>query len=497
MDTIQASIMTMTGQLSTGSKLLDTLLIPIALTLGSWIMTQTGSWMKILWSWVEEKIKRLTHLEFKHKLSIRMDEVESTDGRCNLSMHDNNRFLLNGILRVLNTAKEMKQCRELDIMVDPSSNYETTREKYDKAELMALPTLPILYNGMRIEFQKTCNINSKERDTNMVTNLCLQIYTNDVDKARAFMSQSQSDYVMWKYPPEEKEQLYFFSMTHGSEDKNWKLEFTRRPFISSRSFKSIFIPQKQQLMNMIADFETRRGTWDPASERAYKLLMVLYGEPGCGKTSLIKAIARTSGRHIISLRLKDIPNDAELSDALNNPLLTYRTKGGNCTINVPIAKRFYLFEDMDCTGVDAIIKPRGLDEKKFSGAAPEKSDKHANLMQMFKMNEGITLSGILNEFDGANELHGAMGAITTNHIEKFDKALLRPGRMDIILHLTYITGFVLGEMLRYHYSGSETSRAVTDKVYRGLTPAKAEEIIQISKAESPHLTTAEARFLAL
>nr|XP_016443911.1 PREDICTED: protein HYPER-SENSITIVITY-RELATED 4-like [Nicotiana tabacum] len=59
----------------------------------------------------------------------------------------------------------------------------------------------------------------------------------------------------------------------------------------------------------------------------------------------------------------------------------------------------------------------------------------------------MTLSGLLNFIDGLRSSCGDERIIifTTNHIKKLDPALLRPGRMDVHIHMAYCTpsGFKL------------------------------------------------------
>lgn len=59
----------------------------------------------------------------------------------------------------------------------------------------------------------------------------------------------------------------------------------------------------------------------------------------------------------------------------------------------------------------------------------------------------MTLSGLLNFIDGLWSSCGDERIIvfTTNHKEKLDLALLRPGRMDVHIHMSYCTpcGFKL------------------------------------------------------
>lgn len=66
----------------------------------------------------------------------------------------------------------------------------------------------------------------------------------------------------------------------------------------------------------------------------------------------------------------------------------------------------------------------------------------------------LTLSGLLNFIDGLWSTCGDERIIifTTNHKEKLDPALLRPGRMDMHIHMGYCTpeGF---DVLAFNYLG--------------------------------------------
>lgn len=63
------------------------------------------------------------------------------------------------------------------------------------------------------------------------------------------------------------------------------------------------------------------------------------------------------------------------------------------------------------------------------------------------MKQQLTLSGLLNFIDGLWSSCGDERIIifTTNHKERLDPALLRPGRMDMHIHMSYCTphGFKL------------------------------------------------------
>ena len=50
----------------------------------------------------------------------------------------------------------------------------------------------------------------------------------------------------------------------------------------------------------------------------------------------------------------------------------------------------------------------------------------------------LTLSDLLEVFDGVMEMKGRIMVITTNYPEKLDSALIRPGRIDVNVKFTHI-----------------------------------------------------------
>lgn len=66
----------------------------------------------------------------------------------------------------------------------------------------------------------------------------------------------------------------------------------------------------------------------------------------------------------------------------------------------------------------------------------------------------VTLSGLLNMVDGlwSSSGHERILVFTTNHKDRLDPALLRPGRMDMHIHMGYC-GFVAFRELAANYHG--------------------------------------------
>jgi chaperone BCS1 len=119
---------------------------------------------------------------------------------------------------------------------------------------------------------------------------------------------------------------------------------------------------------------------------------LLYGPPGNGKTSVVKALAGELGLSIYLLVL----SDPEMTDNRINDLLS----------RVP-DRTILLLEDIDC----AFTRRR-----RASGR-----------------DAGLTFAGLLNSLDGVASPEGRIVVMTTNHLDRLDPALIRPGRADVKL----------------------------------------------------------------
>ncbi|KAJ7944240.1 AAA-ATPase [Quillaja saponaria] len=147
--------------------------------------------------------------------------------------------------------------------------------------------------------------------------------------------------------------------------------------------------------------------------KAWKRGYMLYGPPGTGKSTLIAAIANYLKFDIYDLELSSVFSNSDLMSAVRN------------TSN----RSILVIEDIDCN-------KEVLNRSKLNHDPSE----NAYLRKMARCpDEKFTLSGLLNYIDGLWSTCGEERFIifTTNHIDKLDPALLRPGRMDMHIHLSF------------------------------------------------------------
>ena len=67
----------------------------------------------------------------------------------------------------------------------------------------------------------------------------------------------------------------------------------------------------------------------------------------------------------------------------------------------------------------------------------------------------VSFSGLLNALDGVRSQEGRILFMTTNHREKLDPALMRPGRADVHILLNNASNFQLTRLFLSFYPGED------------------------------------------
>merc|ERR1719322_451462 len=119
--------------------------------------------------------------------------------------------------------------------------------------------------------------------------------------------------------------------------------------------------------------------------------------------------------------------------------------------------------------------PDILEENDANNNKDEKKDEEkVEPKQAEKSSSEIKLSDLLAAFDGVLEMKGRMMVMTTNHLEKLDPALIRPGRVDLSLEFKRCTKSAIGEFFETFFPENHLDmNKVEDFVW---TPAEVAQI---------------------
>lgn len=170
-----------------------------------------------------------------------------------------------------------------------------------------------------------------------------------------------------------------------------------------REFESVILDSDiaETILADVNEFQESRE-WYSKRGVPYRRGYLLYGPPGCGKTSYITALAGKLNYDICQMNLSDL---SLADDRLGHFL------------NVAPPNSIILLEDIDAAFYDR----EDLDSTKIAYQGLRK----------------LTLSGILNTIDGVASSEERMLFMTTNYPERLDKALTRPGRVDRKFYIGY------------------------------------------------------------
>jgi SpoVK/Ycf46/Vps4 family AAA+-type ATPase len=199
---------------------------------------------------------------------------------------------------------------------------------------------------------------------------------------------------------------------------------------------------------------------------------MFHGIPGCGKTSTIKAIANEGKRHIINIQLSQIKSKEQLNHLFFNDEINVMDNGKTERFIIPVTERMYVIEDIDAMG-DTVLK---REWKKPETKKEIKMDDLGNIIE--DEPNPIDLSFLLNLLDGTLESEGRILAITTNFPERIDKALIRPGRIDMIVNFKKCSNEILKQIVENFYDIEVEYPTLDDKnLDKKWTPAEVNQIL--------------------
>jgi len=403
---------------------------------------------KILKSWVKE------YKQFVQESGENMIELTGTlIDDYNQSFNFSDKFLavLHKMKSLNFTCPEIKKLRELQLE-KPVSRYGTG-ESQEGEKIKAQNLVPEV---CRIAKDVSCKVEwTKSKNGTVEYSIKITSEILNVQKLTELLES-------WKTEYDDHNQVgegikYFVFNQSPQSPQHPYTEFS---FQSVKSFENVFFPEKKNLVDKIEFFE-KNESWFTERGIPYMLGLLFHGEPGCGKTSTIKAMASLTRRHIVSVPLKNMKSVSDLHHVF------YGTKINNKVI--PMEKRLYVLEDIDCGGLGDVMKKRKPDvvfneaedyeeidstNSSFEEAVSERDEHKPKKHSKDDFKKELTLSDLLEVFDGVLESKGRMMVITTNHLDKLDPAIFRPGRVDTCIQFRKCKSEAIMEIFHNFYGGS-------------------------------------------
>jgi hypothetical protein len=342
--------------------------------------------------------------------------------------------------------------------------------------------LPNEFDPIRVDEDIFFQLTNIVHADGVVTNMKFKLfcYDHDMEFLQRYVEQCNATYDRYM-ANKLGSNLYFFDMVVQSKHRNTMqnplpvshLVFTKHKFHTTRTFDNVFFENRREVRNH-TEFFLKRKDWYEKKGIPHTLGFMFHGDPGTGKTSTIKAIANVARRHIINIQLSEIKSKEQLRTLFFSDEITVQNNSTTERYTIPINERMYVIEDIDAMG-DIVLrrewkKPEQPTEKlqvvdEFG--RPKDDDKNP-----------IDLSFLLNLLDGTLETTGRILAVSTNFPERIDRALIRPGRIDMIVHFKKCSRKILREMVESFYDKEIESDVFEDEaLHEKWSPAEVNQIL--------------------
>lgn len=329
----------------------------------------------------------------------------------------------------------------------------TTVEKYEEAKRIKscsnnhLRLISNVGNSYYCKFgQFLCKVTKRVDESNKIIKTGtyrITFFTRNVNTIHQMLSD-----LVAKYEEDEgkyKQRIYF------REGNSW------RGIIKDKIDHDLFLPTKQteSIYKKVAYFLNNEQSYKERS-KVYREGFLLYGIPGCGKTHFIQQLANDFDLNLYVINLNEFNSDrsfiAAMLDIEYPSIVVFEDVDAmNTKINRGVTQNSAVQFQKNYNDNNAVYDPtEGVE-------ACEDTDFYVG-------NSGISISAILNAFDGIYSQEGQLIFATTNYKDQLDPAFVRAGRFNTKVEFSYMTRYEMCLKLKTYYKGETSETKLNDAI---------------------------------
>ena len=480
-DSLKMNVM---SQIETGNAYIDAVMRMIMLTM---LTAITGKFIGFVTEWrmpsFNFNIARKIYLWWKQPKRILITGHIFREMRfLHIRFDFSQRFkaILHKILKSMSTEKNKKLIKKIkELQVRDSTRYF---EKKDEEEFNFIVDQKSSFEidaGIFCEVNTFCNnIESSDKKTSVnKEEYQIEIWSLHMNcqELLQYIEKITDEYVEEQREKSNRKKYIF---TFDGSDPEVGLKWQVTEFMNKRTLDHVFFEEKKEVVHFLEKFMKERELYEKIG-KPYQLGILLEGEPGCGKTSFIVALANWFNRSIKDCQFNRMKTIDDLESCIH--CISYDNKDMSIDEVIMVAEDFDAMTDL--------AKSRKLIQKESEESimkTQKRNDEFQKNMSSFKSEEAkailcaiasqdditaaphmvfpkpdpsksrdITLSSVLNIMDGINNQPGRIIIFTTNHPETLDEAFLRPGRIDLRIKFGRPSRKVMHQIIQNWYKAHD------------------------------------------